>query len=50
MDENVTYMYTTLDEQLVSMMVEYLCTMHTEAELMELVDRAIRYSDGEAGV
>lgn len=43
----VTYLYTDLQDKLVQMMVEYLCEDHTEIELMELVKKAIKYSDGE---
>lgn len=43
----VTYLYTDLQDKLVQMMVEYLCEDHTETELMELVQKAIKYSDGD---
>lgn len=43
----VTYLYTDLQDKLVQMMVEYLCEDHTETELMELVKKAIKYSDGD---
>lgn len=43
----VTYLYTELQDKLVQMMAEYLCEDHTEKELMELVEKAIKYSDGE---
>lgn len=43
----VTYLYTDLQDKLVQMMVEYLCEDHTETELIELVKKAIKYSDGD---
>ena len=43
----VTYLYTELQDKLVQMMAEYLCEDHTEKELIELVEKAIKYSDGE---
>ena len=43
----VTYLYTELQDKLVQMMAEYLCEDHTEKELMELVDKAMKYSNGE---
>lgn len=43
----VTYLYTDLQDKLVQMMVEYLCEDHTETELMELVQKAIKHSDGD---
>ncbi len=42
------YLYTEqLGDTIVSMMVEYLCSDHTETELRELVEKAIRYANGK---
>ena len=39
--------YTSLEEQLIDMIVDFLCENHSERELREIVERAIRYSNGE---
>ena len=36
-----------METELTDLIVEYLCTDHTKDELMALVERAIRLSDGE---
>ena len=38
---------TIVEELLIDMMVEYLCEDHSERELREIVERAIRLSNGE---
>ena len=35
-----------MEQELIDLIVEYLCTDHTKDELMELVEKAIKYSDG----
>jgi len=35
------------EELLIAMIVDYLCEDHTETELMDVVDKAIRYANGE---
>lgn len=36
-----------MESELIDLIVEYLCTDHTESELMELVKKAIDLSNGE---
>ena len=36
-----------MEEELIDMIIEYLCTDHTESELMALVEKAIKLSNGE---
>lgn len=39
--------YQTLEDEIIDRIVDYLCTDHTESELMELVKKAIALSNGE---
>ena len=36
-----------IEEELIDIIVEYLCTNHSEDELREIVEKAIKYSNGE---
>ena len=36
-----------MENELIDLIVEYLCTDHTEEELMALVKKAIKLSNGE---
>ena len=35
-----------MENELIDLIVEYLCTDHTETELMALVEKAIKLSNG----
>ena len=37
----------SIEQEIIQLIAEYLCEDHTETELMELVNKAIRYSNGE---
>ena len=36
-----------MEDELIDMMVEYLCTNHSARELREIVEKAITLSNGE---
>ena len=36
-----------MEEELIDLIVEYLCSDHTESELMVLVEKAVKLSNGE---
>lgn len=37
----------SLEDSIISLIVEYLCEDHTETELMVIVNKAIQYANGE---
>ena len=39
-----------IEDVIIGLIVEYLCTNHTETELREIVDKAIKYANGERSV
>ena len=38
-----------IEDVIIGLIVEYLCMDHTETELHEIVEKAIKYSNGERG-
>lgn len=36
-----------IEDVIIGLIVEYLCTDHTETDLRELVEKAIKYANGE---
>ena len=36
-----------MEQAIIDIIVEYLCMNHTETELREIVEKAIRYANGE---